>query len=289
MTKKTTKKSFFQHLGPFFQHLGQGIGVLFSNALIFLPILAVIAFIDSKILHGALAIQGVDPSQSILSGTDPAAQSKLISLALTHMGLMLTSKALIGPALSILVVIYARATILKQELSVGKAFNFLLKRYTKVFVPYLLAMLSIQIGSIILIPGIFFMMQFAFVDSVATLEQEKHVLSRSTRLTRTRRHTLVLLIVPYLLLGQFIQLGEFAYSSNLGALMLINMAYEGLLVLLLSTFYSLYHERIALIAEKKARKAARKAEQEQAEENEDLEDTVLESTLVDDDSAQENA
>ena len=251
MTKKTTKKSFFQHLG-------QGFTVLFSNLLIFLPVLAVVGFIDSKILHGALAIQGLDPSQSILSGTDPDAQAKLLSLAFTHMGLMLTSKAIIGPALSILVVIYARSTILKQDLSAGKAFNFLLKRYPKVFIPYLLAMLSIQIGSIILIPGIFFMMQFAFVDSVATLEQEKHVLSRSTRLTRTRRHTLVLLIVPYLLLGQFIQLGEFAYSANLVALMGINMAYETLLILLLSTFYSLYHERINLIAEKKARKAEKK-------------------------------
>ena len=279
MTKKTIKKSFFQHLA-------QGFGILFSNALIFLPVLAVIAFIDSKILHGALSIQGLDPNQSILSGNDPEAQSKLLSLAFTHMGLMLSSKAIIGPALSILVVMYARATVLKQALPIGKALNFLLKRYPKVFIPYLLAMLSIQIGSIILIPGIFFMMQFAFVDSVATLEQEKHVLSRSTRLTRTRRHTLVLLIVPYLLLGQFIQIGEFAYSSSMGALMLINMAYEGLLVLLLSTFYSLYHERISLIAEKKARKAAKK----EASENDKAEEENIDNTLTtNDDSAQKDA
>ena len=109
------------------------------------------------------------------------------------------------------------------------------------------------------------MMQFAFVDSVATLEQEKHVLSRSTRLTRTRRKTLVLLIVPSLLLGQGIQLMEFSYSSDLGSLMLINMAYEGLLVLLLSVFYSLYHERVSLIAERKSRKA--KAKEEAAKED----------------------
>lgn len=258
MTKKTTKKSFFQHLG-------QGFGILLSNALIFLPIIAIIAFIDSKVLHGALAINNLDPNQSILNGSDPEAQSKLIALAFTHMGLMLVTKSIIGPALSIFVVIHARATILKQELSLGKALQFLLKRYKTVFIPYLLAMLSIQIGSIILIPGIFFMMQFAFVDSVATLEQEKHVLSRSTRLTRTRRKTLVLLIVPYLLLGQGIQLMEFSYSSDLGSLMLINMTYEGLLVLLLSVFYSLYHERVSLIAERKSRKA--KAKEEAAKED----------------------
>lgn len=267
MTKKTTKKSFFQHLS-------QGFAILFSNLLIFLPVLAVIAFIDSKILHAALSLQGLDPTQSILSGSDPAAQSKLLSLAFTHMGLILTSKAIIGPAFSILVVIFSRATILKQDLSIGKAFNFLLKRYPKVFIPYLLAMLSIQIGSVILIPGIFFMMQFAFVDSVATLEQEKHVLSRSTRLTRTRRQTLVFLIVPYLLMGQFIPLGELAYSANLGALMGINMAYETLLLILLSTFYSLYHERIILIAEKKSRKTATK---ERAEESEDPKEETIET------------
>ena len=38
--------------------------------------------------------------------------------------------------------------------------------------PYLLAMLSIQVGMLIVIPGIMFMMQYAFVDSVATLEKE---------------------------------------------------------------------------------------------------------------------
>ena len=114
------------------------------------------------------------------------------------------------------------------------------------------------------------MMQFAFVDSVATLEQEKHVLSRSKRLTRTRRHTLVFLIVPYLILGQGIQLAEFSYSSDLSALMLINMTYEGLLILLLSVFYSLYHERVSLIAEKKARKA--KAKEEASEQVDNSED-----------------
>ena len=260
MTKKTKKKSFFQHLG-------QGFGIVLSNALIFLPILVVVAFIDSKILHGALAINEIDPNQSILNGQDPEAQSKLIALALTHMGLMLVTKSIIGPALSIFVVIHARATVLKQKLPLAKAFQFLLKRYKTVFIPYLLAMLSVQIGSIILIPGIFFMMQFAFVDSVATLEQEKHVLSRSTRLTRTRRKTLVLLIVPYLLLGQGIQLAEFTYSSDLSALMLINMAYEGLLILLLSVFYSLYHERVSLIAEMKARKAKAKEKASKQVEN----------------------
>ena len=86
------------------------------------------------------------------------------------------------------------------------------------------------------------MMQYAFVDSVATLEKEKHVLTRSKRLTKSRRKSLVMLIGPFVLLGQGMQLVDLLYSSNLPALIGFHSLYEGLFLVITSTFYMLYHE-----------------------------------------------
>ena len=145
----------------------------------------------------------------------------------------------------------------KYSFTINSAINFIVKRYKNVFMPYLLAMLSIQVGMLIVIPGIMFMMQYAFVDSVATLEKEKHVLTRSKRLTKSRRKSLVLLILPFVLLGQGMQFVDFIYSSNLPALIGFHSLYEGFFLIISATFYMLYHERILLIEQHKARKAAK--------------------------------
>ena len=156
---------------------------------------------------------------------------------------------------------------MNSSLSLSKAINFALKRYSVVFVPYLLALLSIQIGMIIIIPGVMFMMQYAFVDSVASLENEQHVLSRSKKLTKPRRKSLVLLILPYVLLGQGVQFAEFIYSSEPWKLLAINATFEASLLLLLSSFYMMYHERVTRISEKKARRQSESTDTADTSEN----------------------
>jgi len=254
MSKKKNISSF----------ISAAISTFFSNAMLFIPLILFLGVLDTLLFHGALKLNNVEDAKNLMSN-----QSVLIKMSFTYLGLMITSKAIIGPFISILVVVFSRATAMESNLSVGKAVNFAIKRYTKVFFPFLIALLSIQIGMIIIIPGIMFMMQYAFVDSVASLEEEPHVLSRSKKLTKTRRKSLVILIIPYVLLGQGVQLAEFIYSAEPVKLLLLNSAYEGLLIILLSSFYMMYHDRITLIAEKRARKKAEK-------ENQDIVDSTAE-------------
>ena len=239
MSKKKNISSF----------ISAAISTFFSNAMLFLPLILFLGILDTVLFHGALKLNNVEDAQNLMSN-----QSVLIKMSFTYLGLMITSKAIIGPFISILVVVFSRATAMGRPLTIGTAINFALKRYTKVFFPFLIALLSIQIGMIIIVPGIMFMMQYAFVDSVASLEEERHVLSRSKKLTKTRRKSLIILIIPYVLLGQGVQLAEFIYSAEPEKLLLLNSAYEGLLIILLSSFYMMYHDRITLIAEKRARK-----------------------------------
>jgi hypothetical protein len=242
------------------QHLSSGFNAIISNAGIFIPVTLALGTLDVFLFRGALSLNGFAPTDNILQMQIPP--SALMKLTFSFLGLAIGVKAIVGPIIGMLVVLFSRAHAKSTKLNLNNAINFISKRYKSVFVPYLLAMLSIQVGMLIVIPGIMFMMQYAFVDSVATLEKEKHVLTRSKRLTKSRRKSLVMLILPFVLLGQGMQFVDFIYSSNLPALIGFHSLYEGLFLVIASTFYMLYHERILLIEQHKARKAAKQAQQD---------------------------
>ena len=242
-------------------HLSSAFSAILGNAGVFIPITLALGTLDVFLFRGALSLNGFQPTDNILQMQIPP--SKLIKLTFSFLGLAIAIKAFVGPIIGMLVVLFSRAHAKSSPLSINSAINFIVKRYKNVFMPYLLAMLSIQVGMLIVIPGIMFMMQYAFVDSVATLEKEKHVLTRSKRLTKSRRKSLVMLILPFVLLGQGMQFVDFIYSSNLPALIGFHSLYEGFFLIIGATFYMLYHERVLLIEQHKARKAAKLAAQEE--------------------------
>ncbi len=81
------------------------------------------------------------------------------------------------------------------------AFGF--ERWKHVIWPYTQATLAIQLGSIVVVPGVLFALFYAFVGPVAALDEEvKRPLARSTKLTRGRRGRLFragLLFSPWVL------------------------------------------------------------------------------------------
>ena len=246
MSEKISKKNLSHHLT-------QSLQTFANNIIVFLFMAIALGVLDTLVFHGALTLNGISPTDNILSlASSPANKNLLIKLGFSTIALLMTSKAIVGPLISILVVVFSRSTLKGVALDFGKALNFAIKRYSTVFMPYLLAWLSIQFGMIIIIPGIWFMRQYAFVDAVATLEQEPHVLSRSKKLTASRKKSLFLLIIPYVLLGQVIQIADFIYSNNFALLAGINALYEAMLLVIMGTFYSLYHERVELIAQRRA-------------------------------------
>lgn len=239
-------------------HFQAAFSTIVSNAGVFIPLALLLGTIDVFLFRGALSLNGFAPTDNILQLQIPPSQ--LMKLTFSFLGLAIGIKAIIGPLIAVLVAVYARSTAMQTSLSFGKAINFAMKRYKHIFVPYLLAMLSIQIGMLIVIPGIMFMMQYAFVDSVGSFEKEPHVLTRSKRLTKSRRKSLILLILPFVLLGQGMQFVDFIYSSSVPKLIGFHSLYEGLFLVISACFYMLYHERVALIEQKKQRRAAKEAE-----------------------------
>lgn len=127
-------------------------------------------------------------------------QAKLIPIVLKLSGSFLAIEVIFGPIFAAVAIYVARAT--ERGASLYGALNYALNRYGRMFVPHLSAQLSIGIGMAIVLPGILFFLQYAFVDAIAVLEKEKWPLSRSKKLTKGRRRTLFLLVLPYVIIMQ---------------------------------------------------------------------------------------
>ena len=75
-----------------------------------------------------------------------------------------------------------------EEGSLYNAVNYALARLNRVMRAHATAYGLIWLGNIVIIPGIWFALQYAFVDAIATLdEREKDPLARSQKLTYGRR------------------------------------------------------------------------------------------------------
>lgn len=161
--------------------------------------------IPLAVVYGILltVIDSAIYSWAVPDGQIPDQQS-LPRVLLPMAGAALLLEVVLGPIISACAVYIGRASRGDLPMSLYKAVNFALNRYGRLFVPHLAAQLQIQLGLIILIPGVLFQLQYAFVDAVACMEEERAPLNRSKRLTRGRRQSIFLLFLPWMLLSQLI-------------------------------------------------------------------------------------
>jgi hypothetical protein len=79
------------------------------------------------------------------------------------------------------------------------------------------ALVIVQLGLIVIVPGILFGLQYAFVDAIATLDQvEKDPLARSRKLTSGRRGTLFRTFAVFLVWWIPFQLAGVYYLQGVG-------------------------------------------------------------------------
>ncbi|MFT4978210.1 MAG: hypothetical protein ACI8S6_004118 [Myxococcota bacterium] len=180
-------------------------------------------------------------------------QEDLIAVLLPWAGATLGLEIILGPIVAACAVYVGQAAATGGAVSLYKAVNFALSRYRRVFLPHLAAQLSIQLGLIIIIPGVLFQMQYAFVDSVACLEDEAAPLNRSKRLTRGRRRSVFFLFLPWLMLSQFIIFADlWALGQSEFALFGVKATAFLIYFTMQVGFFFLYEERTR---QRRARKA----------------------------------
>ena len=171
-------------------------------------------------------------------------QSTTLKLMFGWWGVMLLVEVFLGPIMAAMSIYAARTHSHGGVPTLGKAFNFALARYGKIFKWHAIAFLSIQVGMIAIVPGILFLLQYAFVDSILCLEEEKWPLGRSTHLTKKRRGRIFALMLPWLVFTQVLGFAEL-YAIGMGVHVLVglmSMAYI-LNIWVVMVFYTFYEDR----------------------------------------------
>jgi hypothetical protein len=216
-------------------------GALFANLSIVLPVAAV--------MGAALTVLDLGVGQLLapkaFSGQMGSDQSELIGLMLGWWGVVVVLEIVLGP-LVVAMSIYAARTHThgSEKASLFKALNFGLARYKHIFKWHAAAWLTIQLGMIVLVPGILFLLQYAFVDSILTLEKEKWPLARSAKLTRGRRGRIFALVLPWLLLTQVIGFAElWALQKGFGTLFALMSSTYVVNIWVVMVFYIFYEDR----------------------------------------------
>lgn len=216
--------------------LGHGVKATLSNLGTVVPLmltLGLISAVADKALYERFAAGGTQD------------QGTLIKVLLAWTAVALVMEIFLGPIVGAIAVYIGRMYSAGETASPYKALNFALGRYRRLFLPRLIAQLSIQIGLMLLLfPGVIYVSMYAFVDSVACLEQKVWPIDRSKRLTRGRRASIVGLYLPAAILVQVIALAElWALEKGVFVLALVFAAVSLMFFIVNVSFYKLYEGR----------------------------------------------
>jgi hypothetical protein len=143
----------------------------------------------------------------------------------------------------------------------AQAYAFAKSRYKRMFGPHLKAVLMIQVGLLVVVPGILYGLWYAFVDPItATDDKSRKPLDRSRKLTQGRRGRIlrawlpyVVWMIPELTLPLMTTWTEVLGGWAVAAFFTLNML---LLVWMKMVIFGLYEQRIA---DARKRLAAKKA------------------------------
>jgi hypothetical protein len=167
----------------------RSLKVVLTNLGALLPIAVLIA-LPSTLLRDVTTDWFLDflthwmPAHGVI--LDPQ-QGPILAITLADMVVMPWACVVGAFGAAALIHVYLQADA-KQPLSLGATIEFAVAKWKRLILPYTLMTLIIWVGSIVIIPGILYALFFAFVAPVAVLDDDvKHVLRRSTKLTRGRR------------------------------------------------------------------------------------------------------
>ncbi|MEC8194143.1 MAG: hypothetical protein VX944_04450 [Myxococcota bacterium] len=212
---------------------------LFSCAHIVVPLALVFGLIVGLL---DVAVLSLFAPEALKGG--PTDQSTMIKLMFGWWGVMLFIEVTLGPILAAMTIYAARTRSHGGSVSLGKALNFALARYSRIFKWHAIAMLTIQIGMIAIVPGILFLLQYAFVDSILCLEDEERPLNRSSRLTKGRRRGIFSLVFVWLIFTQILGFMELAaLGEGTGTLIALMSGAYLLNIWVVMVFYTFYEDR----------------------------------------------
>lgn len=144
----------------------------------------------------------------------------------------------------------------------GKAWNWAIGRYGRMLKPHAAKFLTVSAGLIIVVPGVLFGLQYAFVHAISAMEEKPTgVLSRSQRFTDGRRGRIAMVWLPYVPWYLFYTVVATYQVESWGWLAVAGLGAVDVLLLTIMTMvmFSMYEERIADAQSAKARREDKEA------------------------------
>jgi hypothetical protein len=242
---------------------GRSLSVIGRHFIIFLLLALLVSIPEEALTRGTIAwaahlLSGWLPAHGVI--IDPQ-QTAIIAIYVSELPVQVWSAvvgAFVWPAM---IRVFLRDDA-GQDVSLADAVSFGIAKWRQLILPYAASKFIIWIGLLVVIPGILYGLQYAFVEPVATLEDGvKHPLARSRRLTRPVRGRIFrtfLLFIPwwgwYLTVGQLMLLDKSAWIS--GAASTVNtLVYFAIGLCMLQLYFRRKSEQDEAVARKRAAEA----------------------------------
>jgi hypothetical protein len=215
-------------------------GAMFSNLPVILPLAGVLGTIVAAL---DIAVMKIVAPAAMASPTG-VNQNDIIALMFGWWGVILVVEIVLGPIVAAMAIYTARTHSHGGKASLYKAANFAMARYGRIVKWHAAAWMTIQVGMIVLVPGILFLLQYAFVDSILCLEDEKWPLERSSKLTKGRRGRIFALVFLWLVVNQVVGFAELAaIQMGFPTLVLLMSATYVVNIWVTMVFYQFYEDR----------------------------------------------
>lgn len=220
-------------IGDIFRVLGRALSAVFGNLGIVIPVILVPSVAMGILDHVLFNALNIDTT-----GQD--ANIQIFKVGMAWQASALGMEILYGPIFAATAVYVGRGT---GKPGLYAALNFALNRYSRVFKWHAAAFILINVGMIVILPGILYTLRYAFVDSVCCIEDEKWPLARSTKLTRGRRKRIFLIFLPYFIYIQVAMLAYLQVVADWYLLAGIHMLTYFVVYIFAVAMYVMYEER----------------------------------------------
>ena len=216
------------------RNVSRGVRTMLRNPGVVIPVLLVPALAlgvaDTAVFHWLGVAQSAGD-----------ANMELVKVSLGWLGTALVHQIFFGPIFVATAIYLARGA---GPANLYGALNFALNRYRRLFPWHAAAAILISAGMLVILPGVIYTLNYAFVDSICCIEDERWPLSRSTKLTRGRRQRIFFLFLPYFI---YLQVAMIGYLQLLKIgwyyVAAMHFATYALLFLYAIVMYVMYEER----------------------------------------------
>jgi hypothetical protein len=239
--------------------VGAAIVATLKSSAALIPLILVVGGLGHLLMSWGAALM-VDIIQ-------PTGQGQLWTSELTKLGVGIIWFIFAKPIVDATAIYCWRQISRGGTVQAGKAWNWAIGRYGRMLKPHAAKFVTVSAGLIIVVPGVLFGLQYAFVHAISAMEEKPTgVLARSQRFTDGRRGRIAMVWLAYVPWYLFYTVVATYQVESWGWWAVAGLGAVDVLLLTIMTMvmFSMCEERISDAQAAKARREAKEAKRTDA-------------------------